>query len=211
MLREAFERHARPDNSKAELAKTGEAICSSCAAKLQTHRSRLIKVAIGALLVAGRRLAAGARAAADDQHRGRHQCAADHAARADRRRDRRRPGRDRRRHRSSSPARRCCSIVNRRAERGRLDDLRRLIDQLEGERVALIARRDDLQGLHADLVGADAGLQGRARCASSRRAPPSSRARSPRPPPTARRPSGRWQRAMPLADSETMTKRRSRR
>ena len=43
-------------------------------------------------------------------------------------------------------------IVNKRAERGRLDDLRRLISRLEGERGALMARRDDLQVMHADLA-----------------------------------------------------------
>jgi multidrug resistance efflux pump len=42
-------------------------------------------------------------------------------------------------------------IVNKRAERGRLDDLRRLVHRLEGERTALMARRDDLKALHADL------------------------------------------------------------
>ena len=60
----------------------------------------------------------------------RRQCAPDHAARADRGRDR--AGLDATASApSSSPARRCCSIVNRRAERGRLDDLRRL-DQPAG-------------------------------------------------------------------------------
>ncbi len=43
-------------------------------------------------------------------------------------------------------------IVNRRADRGRLDDLRRLINQLEGEHAALTARRDELQALHGDLA-----------------------------------------------------------
>ncbi len=44
-------------------------------------------------------------------------------------------------------------IANRRAERGRLDDLRRLIGQLEGERAALVTRNDDLRALHAELSG----------------------------------------------------------
>lgn len=44
------------------------------------------------------------------------------------------------------------SIVNRRADRGRLDDLRRLVQRLEGERAALVSRRDDLEKLHADLA-----------------------------------------------------------
>jgi len=43
-------------------------------------------------------------------------------------------------------------IVNRRADRGRLDDLRRLINQLEGEHAALTARRDELQTLHGELA-----------------------------------------------------------
>ena len=43
-------------------------------------------------------------------------------------------------------------IVNKRAERGRLDDLRRLVQRLEGERAALIARRDDLEKIYADLA-----------------------------------------------------------
>ena len=43
-------------------------------------------------------------------------------------------------------------IVNKRADRGRLDDLRRLVLRLEGERTALIARRDDLEKLYADLA-----------------------------------------------------------
>jgi multidrug resistance efflux pump len=43
-------------------------------------------------------------------------------------------------------------IVNRRADRGRLDDLRRLISQLEGEHAALTARRGELQNLHGELA-----------------------------------------------------------
>ena len=43
-------------------------------------------------------------------------------------------------------------IVNRRAERSRLDDLQRLMHQLESERSGLMAKRDDLTRLHADLV-----------------------------------------------------------
>ena len=43
-------------------------------------------------------------------------------------------------------------IANRRADRGRLDDLRRLISQLEGEHAALTARRDELQTLHGELT-----------------------------------------------------------
>ena len=44
------------------------------------------------------------------------------------------------------------SIVNPRAERGRLDDLRRLVDELESEIKTLIARRADLAALHEDLA-----------------------------------------------------------
>jgi multidrug resistance efflux pump len=43
-------------------------------------------------------------------------------------------------------------ILNRGADRGRLDGLRRLIDRLEGERNALIIRRDGLEALHAELL-----------------------------------------------------------
>jgi multidrug resistance efflux pump len=43
-------------------------------------------------------------------------------------------------------------ILNRRADRTRLDALRRLIVRLEGERNALIARRDGLKALHAELT-----------------------------------------------------------
>ncbi len=42
-------------------------------------------------------------------------------------------------------------IANARADRGRLDDLLRLIGQLEGERAALTTRNQDLRALHADL------------------------------------------------------------
>jgi len=43
-------------------------------------------------------------------------------------------------------------ILNRQADRTRLDELRRLIDRLEGERNALIGRRDDLKALHTELL-----------------------------------------------------------
>jgi multidrug resistance efflux pump len=43
-------------------------------------------------------------------------------------------------------------IANKRADRARLDDLRRQVHRLEGERIALTARRDDLKALHADLA-----------------------------------------------------------
>jgi multidrug resistance efflux pump len=44
------------------------------------------------------------------------------------------------------------TIANRRADRGRLDDLRRLIGQLDGERAALATRDTDLRALHAELA-----------------------------------------------------------
>ena len=43
-------------------------------------------------------------------------------------------------------------VINRRADRGRLDDLRRLIDLLESERGALIARLGLLRAQHTELV-----------------------------------------------------------
>jgi multidrug resistance efflux pump len=55
-------------------------------------------------------------------------------------------------------------IANTRADRGRLDDLRRQVQRLEGERSALTARRDDLKALHADLAAqTQAFAQGRER------------------------------------------------
>jgi multidrug resistance efflux pump len=44
------------------------------------------------------------------------------------------------------------SVANPRAERGRLDDLRRLVDELESDIKTLISRRADLATLHKDLV-----------------------------------------------------------
>jgi multidrug resistance efflux pump len=43
-------------------------------------------------------------------------------------------------------------VVNRRADRARLDDLNRLINRLESERVALEARRSDLEAMYGDLT-----------------------------------------------------------
>jgi multidrug resistance efflux pump len=55
-------------------------------------------------------------------------------------------------------------IVNRRADHGRLDDLRRLVNQLESERSGLMAKREDLALLHADLVAqTQSFLDGRSR------------------------------------------------
>ena len=50
-------------------------------------------------------------------------------------------------------------IANQRADRGRLDDLRRLIDRLGGERESLAARRDDIERLYADLAAQTALFQ----------------------------------------------------
>jgi multidrug resistance efflux pump len=43
-------------------------------------------------------------------------------------------------------------IDNMRADRGRLDDLRRLIGQLEGERAAFVTRNQNLSALHGELA-----------------------------------------------------------
>jgi multidrug resistance efflux pump len=43
------------------------------------------------------------------------------------------------------------SVANPRADRGRLDDLRRLVDELESDIKTLIVRRADLAALHRDL------------------------------------------------------------
>lgn len=45
------------------------------------------------------------------------------------------------------------TILNPRAERGRIDDLRRLVDETESEIKTLIARRTDLATWHQDLTG----------------------------------------------------------
>jgi multidrug resistance efflux pump len=44
------------------------------------------------------------------------------------------------------------SVVNPRAERGRLDDLRRLVDELESDIKTMVVRRADLAALHKDLA-----------------------------------------------------------
>jgi multidrug resistance efflux pump len=51
------------------------------------------------------------------------------------------------------------SLANPRADRGRLDDLRRLVDQLESENRALLARRDDLKTLRDDLTAQTLAFQ----------------------------------------------------
>jgi multidrug resistance efflux pump len=62
-------------------------------------------------------------------------------------------------------------IINRRAERGRLDDLRRLIAQLESERLGLLTKQHDLSALHDDLIAQTAAFQdGRTRQLNARMA-----------------------------------------
>ena len=148
MLREAFERHARPDG-KADREDWRDTM-SRLALQVATHRSRLLKVMVGALLVMAvgwlpvrtllqttsteavinarlitlrapieGEVGAGLGASAIGMQ--------------------------------LEPGAGLMKIVNRRAERGRLDDLNRLITRLESERVGLTARRDDLQAMHDDL------------------------------------------------------------
>lgn len=62
-------------------------------------------------------------------------------------------------------------IVNRRAERGRLDDLNRLINRLESERAGLTSRRNDLEAMHKDLAEqTQAFMNGRSRQLDARTA-----------------------------------------
>ncbi len=117
-----------------------------------------------------RRLAAGTHAAANDQHRGRRQCAArSRCARPSRARSARASG-TLAVGTQLEPGAALVRIVNKRADRGRLDDLRRLVNRLEGERAALIARRDDLESAARGPRRADAGVHGGAPAASWRRA-----------------------------------------
>jgi chorismate mutase len=44
------------------------------------------------------------------------------------------------------------TVANPRAERGRLDELRRLIDELDNDIKTFVARRADLAALHKDLA-----------------------------------------------------------
>ncbi len=153
MLREAFEGRARPQPD-AEPARWVEQLLTR-AAKLKqpffTHRSRLIKVAIGALLVAAvgwlpiRTLLQTTSTEAVLNARlvtlrapiegeiGPHLGTIAVGTQLE-------------------PGSTLLRVVNRRADRGRVDDLRRLVQRLEGERVALISRRDDLEKLHAELA-----------------------------------------------------------
>jgi multidrug resistance efflux pump len=152
MLREAFEGRARPGPG-AEPSRWAEQLLARVAKLKQpvlTHRSRLTKVAIGALLVA---------AVGWLPIRTLLQTTSTEALLNARLVTLRAPiegeigpslgaiaaGTQ------LEPGSTLLRIVNKRADRGRLDDLRRLVQRLEGERVALIARRDDLEKLHAEL------------------------------------------------------------
>ena len=149
-LREAFERHTRSGNKAAD-REDWRGHLSSLAQQAATHRSRLLKVIVGVLLV----LAVGwlpvrtllqttsteavinarlitLRAPIEGE------VGAGLGASA--------VGMQ------LEPGAGVMKIVNRRAERGRLDDLHRLITRLESERVGLIARRDDLETMHKDLA-----------------------------------------------------------
>ena len=148
MLREAFERHARPDDTGTSDWRVSLARLAQLAAP---HRSRLTKVGIGVLLVVAvgylpvrtllqttsteavvnarlitlrapieGEIVAGVGATSVGTQ--------------------------------LEPGSTVLKVVNRRADRGRLDDLRRLISRVDGERVALIARRDDLETMHKDLT-----------------------------------------------------------
>jgi multidrug resistance efflux pump len=149
MLREAFERHARPGGKAGR--EDWRDYLSRLARHAAPHRSRLLKVVVGALLVTAvgwlpvrtllqttsteavinarlitlrapieGEIGAGLGATAVGMQ--------------------------------LEPGAGLMKIVNRRAERGRLDDLHRLITRLESERVGLIARRDDLEKMHKDLA-----------------------------------------------------------
>ena len=149
-LREAFERHTRSGNKAAD-REDWRGHLFSLAQQAATHRSRLLKVIVGVLLV----LAVGwlpvrtllqttsteavinarlitLRAPIEGE------VGAGLGASA--------VGMQ------LEPGAGVMKIVNRRAERGRLDDLHRLITRLESERVGLIARRDDLETMHKDLA-----------------------------------------------------------
>ena len=79
-------------------------------------------------------------------------------------------------------------VVNRRADRSRLDDLTRLIDQLESERAGTASRIVDMAVMQAELTGQLRSFQ-EGRLISSRPAPPRSPASWPPPVPTVTRPS----------------------
>lgn len=147
MLREAFERHARPAGTPDRTI--WQEHLSYAAQKLAPHRGRLLKVGLGALLV----LAVGwlpVRALL--------QTTSTEAVVNARLVTLRAPiegeiaaGTTVGVGAQIGPGMAVMKIVNRRAERGRLDDLNRLISRLESERGALTARRDDLEAMHKDL------------------------------------------------------------
>ena len=201
-LREAFERHTRSDKSKADGEDWRDHL-SGLAQQAATHRSRLLKVAVGALLV----LAVGwlpvrtllqttsteavinarlitLRAPIEGE------VGAGLGATA--------VGMQ------LEPGAGVMKIVNRRAERGRLDDLNRLITRLESERVGLTARRDDLQAMHTDLSEQTrAFMDGRLRQLEARSAELTSEIAAA----AANRQEAEraLARALPLAESQTIT------
>ena len=148
MLRDAFERHAHPDSKPDQ--KHWQEHLSRVAQLVAPHRSRLVKVGIGALLVVAvgwlpvRTLLQTTSTEAVINARlitlrapieG--EIGAGLGATA--------VGMQ------LEPGAGLMKIVNRRAERGRLDDLHRLINRLESERAGLTSRRNDLQAMHKDL------------------------------------------------------------
>jgi multidrug resistance efflux pump len=95
-------------------------------------------------------------------------------------------------------------IVNKRAERGRVDDLRRQVQRLEGEKEALLARRNDLLALHADLEAQTrAFMDGRLQQLEARTAEITSEIAAAQA--NAEEAERALARAMPLAASKTMT------
>lgn len=148
MLREAFERHTHPANTSEREA--WRDYLARAATLVAPYRSRLVKVGMGALLV----IAVGwlpVRALL--------QTTSTEAVVNARLITLRAPiegeigtgvgttavGTQ------IAPGAAVMKIVNRRAERGRLDDLHRLINRIESERAGLITRRDDLTAMHKDL------------------------------------------------------------
>ena len=168
MLRDAFERHALPD-SKPDRTHWQEHL-SRVAELVAPHRSRLVKVGIGALLV----VAVGWLPV-----RTLLQTTSIEAVINARLITLRAPiegeigaglgvttvGMQ------LEPGAGLMKIVNRRAERGRLDDLNRLINRLESERAGFISRRNDLEAMHKDLSDqTQAFLDGRSRQLDARTA-----------------------------------------
>ena len=148
MLRDAFERHAHPDSKPDQ--KHWQEHLSHVAQLVAPHRSRLVKVGIGALLVVAvgwlpvRTLLQTTSIEAVINARlitlrapiegeiGAGLGATTVGMQLE-------------------PGAGLMKIVNRRAERGRLDDLHRLINRLESERAGLTSRRNDLEVMHKDL------------------------------------------------------------